>query len=271
MSNFNLPVNPPIVKNKAHVQPSVFLAENLLREARRQKDIPFGNIPSVCVLDPDGDIVTYLLKNELCKRNPYWACYHSKLYDATFQGVQFGIIGCAVGASYAVLLAEQMFVSGCELLISVTSAGIIQAPERLAKFILIEQSIRDEGTSYHYIPSDHHSQLKEKLKQPLKEHFLTTGLMVEPGRSWTTDAPYRETQTAIDYAKTQGVICVEMEAAALYAFAMARNANVVCYAHLTNTMAQDGQDFEKGVENGSLDSLDIILATITAVQGKGTN
>ncbi|MDR6808828.1 uridine phosphorylase [Dyadobacter sp. BE34] len=261
LSNENSAIN----ANKAYKEPSVFLAENLLREARRQKNIPQGQIPAVCVLDPDGDIVSYLVKNGLCSRNPFWACYHSTLYDASFDGLDFGIIGCAVGASYAVLLAEQMFVSGCKLLISITSAGAINAPKNDAKFILIEQALRDEGTSYHYLPAGHPAELSQSLKERLQRYFQSSQLMVETGKSWTTDAPYRETQTAIEYAKTQNVTSVEMEAAALYAFATVKQVNIICYAHLTNTMAQEGEDFEKGIENGSIDSLQIVLATIKAV------
>jgi uridine phosphorylase len=258
-------MTPPIITGKDFDEPSVFLPENLLREARRQKIIPDGQIPSVCVLDPDGDIVSYLLKSGLCTLDPYWACYHSKLYNASYQGLNFGIVGCAVGASYAVLLAEQMFVSGCELLISITSAGMIQSPLQESKFILIESAIRDEGTSYHYLPVGQAAEIGHALKTALSSSFQGSTLMVGIGKSWTTDAPYRETQAAVEFAKTQGIISVEMEAAALYAFAIAKSKKVVCFAHLTNTMAQQGQDFEKGVENGSIDSLQIILNTAKTV------
>ena len=53
--------HPPIITHKDHLLPSVFTPENLLREARRQKSIPEGSIPRVCILDPDGDIVQNLL------------------------------------------------------------------------------------------------------------------------------------------------------------------------------------------------------------------
>jgi purine-nucleoside phosphorylase len=75
------------------------------------------------------------------------------------------------------------------------------------------------------------------------------------GASWTTDAPYRETAAAIDAASTLGVACVEMEAAGLYAFATARGACLVCFAHVTNTMATAGDDFEKGADSGVHDAL----------------
>ena len=87
-------------------EPSVFTAENLLREARRQKSTPNGSVPEICLLDPDGDIVRHLLAKNRAAKCPYWACYHTDLYLFEQEGFQFGVLGCAVGASYAVLVAE---------------------------------------------------------------------------------------------------------------------------------------------------------------------
>jgi purine-nucleoside phosphorylase len=56
------------------------------------------------------------------------------------------------------------------------------------------------------------------------------------GATWTTHAPFRETATAIEQARREGILAVEMEAAALYAFAQARRKPVVCFAHVTNQM-----------------------------------
>jgi purine-nucleoside phosphorylase len=61
------------------------------------------------------------------------------------------------------------------------------------------------------------------------------GLRVIVGPTWTTDAPFRETAEAIEAAKRRGILAVEMEAAALYTFARARQAKVLCIAHVTNT------------------------------------
>ena len=81
--------------------------------------------------------------------------------------------------------------------------------------------------------------------------------------------PFRETATAIAKAKDYGVVAVEMEAAALYAFAEVRDRSVICYAHLTNTMAQEGDDFEKGAENGSLASLNLVAETVKVALNTG--
>lgn len=57
--------------------------------------------------------------------------------------------GCAVGSSFAVPVAEQLFASGCRLLISITSAGQITVLGPPPYFVLIDRALRDEGTSHH--------------------------------------------------------------------------------------------------------------------------
>lgn len=250
---------------KHYNEPSLFTPENLLREARRQKNVKDCKVPEVCVLDPDGDLVEYLIRTGQAEINECWACYHTKLFSVRQNGFQFAVIGCGVGSSFAVLIAEQLFASGCKILISVTSAGIINPTKKNSKFILIEHALRDEGTSYHYLPPSEKSAINPILLDSLTSSYIKTNLSIETGISWTTDAPYRETQNAIDEAQKLNVVCVEMEAAALYAFAKAKNKNVICFAHLTNTMAQTEGDFEKGKEMGSLDTLELIHQTIRAI------
>ncbi len=128
-------------------------------------------------------------------------------------------------------------------------------------YVLIQDSLRDEGTSYHYLPAEDDASLNPDLSERLRPLFGNEKLSVQSGRSWTTDAPYRETNSAIQDAKIKRADCVEMEASALYAFSKAKKKRVVCFAHLTNAMAQQNGDFEKGSENGSLTSLELIFQT----------
>ncbi len=251
---------PPILRAKHHRSASVFTPENLLREARRQKNVPGRPIPEVCILDPDGDIVRHLRATGRAERVEGWVCYHSEMVRFTHDGRDYGIIGCAVGASYAVLLAEQMFVSGCRLLLSVTSSGQIKRLREPPYFILIERALRDEGTSYHYLPADRdYAEADPALVATVTLALTQSNTPVERGASWTTDAPYRETPEAIDAARAEGILAVEMEAAALYAFAEARQRPVLCFAHVTNQMGQVG-DFEKGEANGAFAAIALIHA-----------
>ncbi|HEY5371192.1 MAG TPA: hypothetical protein VIJ75_19590 [Hanamia sp.] len=58
-----------ILDNKYFNDKSVFLPENLLREARRQKNKKECDVPSICLLDPDGDLADYLIRKNLAVKN----------------------------------------------------------------------------------------------------------------------------------------------------------------------------------------------------------
>lgn len=249
---------PPILAGKDYAAPSVFAPENLLREARRQKNLPEAAVPEICVLDPDGDILRSLARAGRARRSSGWACYHSELYEFEHAGERFGIIGCAVGASFAVLIAEQLFVSGCRFLVSMTSAGQILEQGPLPYFIVIDRALRDEGTSYHYLPPADFAEADGKLVEAAMSALTGASEPVYRGASWTTDAPFRETAAAIERGHRRKILAVEMEAAALYAFAQVRRKSVLCFAHVTNQMAVVEGDFEKGEADGSAAALRVI-------------
>lgn len=248
----------PIITHKHYADPSVFDVANLMREARRQKRLPAGDVPPVCVLDPDGDLVDYLRARGLARPHPAWACYHTYLDVFELDGAPVGVVGRAVGASFAVLVAEELFVSGCRLLLSITSAGQITPLGPPPYFVLIERALRDEGTSYHYLAPARYSQLAPALRDQLRRGWDQARVPLALGASWTTDAPFRETEAMIARCRAEGIATVEMEAAALYALATAKGYPIVCFAHVTNTMATEGDDFEKGPDQGSQASLEIV-------------
>jgi uridine phosphorylase len=252
----------PILANKHHAAASAFTPESLLREARRQKGLAPDPVPEVCLLDPDGDILRHLRATGRARRHAGWACYHSELFAFEQDGRTIGIVACAVGAAYAVLVAEQLFASGCRLLISVTSAGQINPLGPPPYFILIDRALRDEGTSYHYLPPSRWSAAPDGPPEALEGAFAGSVQPVHRGATWTTDAPFRETSDAIEAMRSLGVLAVEMEASALYAFARARRRSVICFAHVTNRMGQVQGDFEKGASNGAQASLEIVQRTV---------
>jgi len=269
----------PAALSKEHNAPSVFEPGHLLREARRQKGLPERDVPHVCVLDPDGDLVRHLRATEQARPSPGWACYHTDLVEFTLaDGTAAGVVGCAVGAPFAVLVAEQLFVSGCRFLVSITSAGRIADLGAPPYVVLIDRALRDEGTSLHYVPPGDSPfmpapdlALIDRIEAALRYAFPQPGVAVHRGGTWTTDAPYRETASAIAQAKDLRVLAVEMEAAALYALSPARGFPIVCLAHVTNTMGQqEGDDFEKGEAGGSLTALRVIEAAAQAFHQRVT-
>jgi uridine phosphorylase len=258
------PEAPGLLASKRYGAPSVFRPENLLREARRQLRVPEESVPAVCALDPDGDMVRTLRAGGRSRRAAGWACYHTEMDVTKHGGVEIGIVGLAVGAPFAVLVAEQLFASGCRLLISVTSAGQIEVVGPTPYFVLIDRALRDEGTSHHYMAPTTFAEADAALADRVYPALAGLAVPVHRGTAWTTDAPYRETQDAIEAARAHGAMAVEMEAAALYAFARARRRDVLCFAHVTNRMAVIEGDFEKGEADGTRDSLDVIATAARA-------
>lgn len=258
---------PSILDNKNISAPSVFSPQALLREARRQKGLSAIDVPRICILDPDGDIVRRLRQSGQARPFESWPCYHTNLDTFVLAGQSVGIVGCAVGAPFAVLIAEELFASGCRFLLSLTSAGQISAAGPTPYFVIIDRALRDEGTSYHYAAPAKYAEADPQLVSMAADALRQKRQPVFVGSSWTTDAPFRETAEAIETARLQGVLAVEMEAAALYTFARRTGARVLCLAHVTNTMGQTERDFEKGEADGANDAL-AVLETIVGMMGR---
>jgi len=182
--------------------------------------------------------------------------------------IQVGVVGNAVGASFAVLVAEQLHASGAGLVISITSAGQLTSLARPPYFVLIRAALRDEGTSTHYLPPARWAPAPARLLTAVTAALSALPERVIPGRSWTTDAAYRETAAAISGARDAGADCVETESAALYAHAAARGRDVLCLSHVTNTMAVDGHNFEKGKANGALAAIAMTAAIAQMLQAR---
>jgi uridine phosphorylase len=152
------------------------------------------------------------------------------------------------------------------VLISLTSAGQIVGAGPPPYFVVIDRALRDEGTSYHYAPPSEYAEASPQLVSAAAEALASLNQLSVVGSSWTTDAPFRETAEAIETARTKGILAVEMEAAALYTFASVKGVQVLCLAHVTNTMGRTGADFEKGDADGTSDALAALERVVAALQ-----
>jgi uridine phosphorylase len=152
------------------------------------------------------------------------------------------------------------------MLLSLTSAGQIVSAGPTPYFVIIDRALRDEGTSYHYSEPSDYSEADPELISLAANALKSNGLRAIVGPTWTTDAPFRETPEAIEAARRLGLLAVEMEAAALYTFAKANKARVLCLAHVTNNMGQTGQDFDKGEADGTADALSILDAIVRQIR-----
>ena len=255
----------PLIERRDHVAPSVFRPESLLREARRQKGLAPGSVPPVCVLDPDGDIVAHVRRRHGAEPCPQWACYHSTMWRWQSGDLACGIVGHVVGGSFAVLAAEQLFASGCELLISVASAGQITDVGPPPYYILIERALRDEGTSYHYLPPSNYVAADPALVRlaadALGEAGRQASMSATPGpptrRSARPRSPSRAAAAPVSWrSRWRPPRSTPSRRRA------ARP--VVCLAHVSNQLGCVDGDFEKGDGNGAAGSLELVMALAAA-------
>jgi len=252
--------NIPILNHPLE-QPSAFTAGNLIDSVRQARQIPEGAIPSLCLLDFDGDLTDWLVREGLAKPFPSWPCFHTTMFALDVEGVTCGVIARTIGGPYSVLIAEQPAAAGVELIVGLTSAGRVSPKLPLPCLVVATSAIRDEGTSLHYLPASRDVACHPPIVPMLVRELALTSWTVLPGEVWTTDAPYRETKTQLEKWAAAGVLAVEMQAASLFAFGVARGVAVAVIAMVSNAVDHDGPQFDTGSQE---DGLRIIHACVRA-------
>jgi uridine phosphorylase len=227
--------------------PSAFTPESLLEAVRTERDLPRDPVPEICVLEFDGDLTDWLVGMGLAARWHPWACFHTSLETVEVDGARVGVIARTIGGPYAVLVAEQLAASGVLVILGLTSAGQVSPGLKIPSLVIPTTAIRDEGTSYHYLPAAESVDSDAGLALALEAELGGLGLPVVTGPVWTTDAPYRETAEQLERHARDGILAVEMQAASLFAFSAARGVRCGVVAHVTNGIEHSSEDqFDKG-------------------------
>lgn len=127
-----------------------------------------------------------------------------------------------LGAPIVAAQAEELIALGATRLVSVALSGGLQADLAPGTIVVSDSAIRDEGTSHHYLPPGREVAADAALTASLVAALSSDGVEVRSGRSWSTDAPYRETPDEVNAYQAEGVLAVDMEVAALFAVAQIR-------------------------------------------------
>jgi uridine phosphorylase len=135
-------------------------------------------------------------------------------------GVMTGFGG---GSPMTVELAEEFAAMGVKCMILMTWGGLLQPDLKPGDIIVIDRAIRDEGTSYHYLPPAKYVDADAELANQLMEAIQARGGTCSRGMTWTTDAPFRETVEEIRQYQSEGVKTVEMESAGLFTVGQVRH------------------------------------------------
>lgn len=143
-----------------------------------------------------------------------------------------GIVGAfGIGAPVATAVLEELIALGARRFVSIGAAGSLQPHLSVGDLVVCTSAVRDEGVSHHYAPADHTATPDHTLTAAIGDRARARGLTPHAGATWTIDAIFRETVAEALHYTDQGVLTVEMEAAALFTVARHRSvalASAVC-------------------------------------------
>jgi uridine phosphorylase len=185
------------------------------------------------VLAPDAVVLTYqqFLLDELQARGVQPTTgYPGPWRSLWFTGSGARTIavagGFGIGAPAATTVLEELIALGAREFISIGAAGCLQPRCGFGDAVVCTGAIRDEGVSHHYAPAEKFARPSETLTGRLTRALAAGGTVPQSGLTWTIDAPYRETVAEARNYQAEGVVCVEMEAAALFTVGQYRSVDV---------------------------------------------
>ena len=189
------------------------------------KVISKQDVPKVCVIAFFRDVVEHKVQTEQLKEIvPFRISFVTlPIYEAVVQSVRVGLVVGFWGAPGAARQLEDLIAMGFEKFIVCGGAGVLQKGMQLGDFVLPYAAVRDEGVSYHYLKPSREVACNAYALSVLENKLKDDNFPYIKAKTWTTDAPYRETEAKIALRVAEGCHTVEMEAAALFAVAQFRN------------------------------------------------
>ncbi len=148
------------------------------------------------------------------------------LAHGTAEGKPISVILLPIGAPWTVLICEQLIAAGARAIIAAGAAGSMQPSAPIGTFVVPDGAIREEGTSYHYVPPEVEALPHRELAEALVARCRMHGLEPLRGLNWTTDAPFREMRPKVERYAARGVVTVDMEASALFVLGRVRRVAV---------------------------------------------
>lgn len=199
------PESPPVIEPCAHIQ-SI-------------------GAPERCVLCFFGDVIDRLaadhgareigaLRSEM-GRHP--------VYELNLDGRKLALLQPGITAPFAAALLEETICLGSRKFVACGSAGVLDPKIEFGRIVVPTAAVRDEGTSYHYLAPAREVEPSPEALAAVEHTLNEEGIDYLKGKTWTTDAFYRETRDKITVRRDEGCVTVEMEAAAFFAVARYRD------------------------------------------------
>ncbi|RMG89570.1 MAG: phosphorylase [Chloroflexi bacterium] len=243
---------------------AVLTAAKRLAYRRQQGHVPAVTPPVAVIFCYQPDVLQYAARKYWGRRVDGFA---GELYLLRRTNRRVGVVGkFGVGAPVTAVLLEDLIAWGSRQFFLLGLAGGLQPTQKSGDLIIVTRAIRDEGTSWHYLPPESAVSPPGDLTERMAARLTEVGKPYTLGTTWTTDAPYRETAPEIAHYRERGVFTVEMETAAFFAVAHAHHATAAAGLVIADTLTEHDWQMAPGTRllqdtlRGCLDTAVEVLA-----------
>lgn len=179
--------------------------------------------PEHCVLCFFQDVIEVVSANAIREIDrPISEIGTHPIWEIDYQGRRLAVAHPRVGAPLGAAMVEALIAMGCRKFIACGGAGVLDSQIQVGHLVVPTSAVRDEGTSYHYLPPGREVGPSPRALEAIEAVLNDHGHQYILGKTWTTDAIYRETRAKVMRRKREGCLTVEMEAAAFFAVARFR-------------------------------------------------
>lgn len=182
------------------------------------------DVPEHCLVCFFADVIEDLQKEQDVKviAKSVSEIGHHPVYEIDYEGHRLAFLHPGIGAPLAGSLLEEMIARGCKKFIACGGCGVLDKEIAVGHLLVPTAAIRDEGTSYHYLPPSREVSPTQGALSAIEAVLQSHGMDYLLTKTWTTDAIYRETRERAKAYLAEGCLAVEMEAAAFFAIAQFR-------------------------------------------------
>ena len=199
------------------------------------------NFPEICISTFSENIIEKFssLKGVEKIAELYSANGILPVYKIRYKDIEIAFYRSMVGAPACVSCFEEIGAMGAKKFVLFGSCGVLDDDKVKDHIIIPVSAVRDEGTSYHYIAPSPEIEADPHSIRILENVLINCGYSYVKGKTWTSDAIYRETCTAIKERRQEGCLTVEMECASMLAVSKYRNIPFIQFLYGADNLSSD--------------------------------
>jgi uridine phosphorylase len=212
------------------------------------------DVPEHCLISFFKDVIDKVVREQRASKveTIQWEDGPHHLLEISHKGRRLAVIHPGVGAPVGAGILEEVIALGCRKFIVCGSCGVLEKGIAVGHLIVISSAVRDEGVSYHYLPAAREVKANPIGVSALEAALKDRGLPYLVSKTWTTDAPYRETRAKVALRRQEGCMTVEMEAAAFMAVAEFRNVVLGQLLYAGDDLSGDEWDHRSWTSQGDV-------------------